>query len=128
LSDAVALAAQQCEDTKDSRFMASFESSVVGALHPRQRIWLQSDATGKDPILSEKGEAVLDARGEPVHSEGTMEYGVDQVAKYKAILERIEGLDRESHVIVGEMLPVVASAMEHGEELRGLLITPAVCR
>jgi hypothetical protein len=139
LSDAVALARQQCEDAE--RFVASFQSSLARALGPREmaslgvpRVWLQTDSTGKDPEVSASGQVVLGADGLPTYRAAIFAlacfhlgvYGVDEVERFEDLLSGIVGVDRETHIIVGEMLPVVGAAMEHGEEWRGLLVTCAI--
>mmetsp|Transcript_78935 Transcript_78935/g.157729 ORF Transcript_78935/g.157729 Transcript_78935/m.157729 type:complete len:902 (-) Transcript_78935:1428-4133(-) len=139
LSDAVVLARQQCQDVR--KFTTSFQSSLLRALSPREQIslgvpraFLQTDATRKDPVVTAGGKAVMGPDGKPRFKAGVFSiacfflgvYGVDLVARYEEILQCLVGLDREAHIIVGEMLPIVAAAMEHGEEWRGMLITCAV--
>jgi len=139
LNEAVALAKLQCEDA--TKFAASFTSSLVQVLTPPeqvavgvQRAWLQSDATGRDLVLAADGTPALDANGQRQYKEGIFAvvcfylgvYAVDLVARYEELLCRIIALDRLTHIIVGEMLPLIAAAMEHGEQWRNMLITCAV--
>ena len=139
LGEAVALAKLQCEDA--TKFAASFTSSLVQVLTPPeqvavgvQRAWLQSDATGRDLVLAADGTPVLDANGQRQYKEGIFAvvcfylgvYAVDLVARFEELLCRIIALDRLTHIIVGEMLPLIAAVMEHGEQWRNMLITCAV--
>jgi hypothetical protein len=45
------------------------------------------------------------------------------VEDYEALLQSVAGLDRESHIAVGEVPPIVVDTMEQGGELRGVIAT-----
>ena len=135
LEDAVGLAKQLCLDY--NTFTAAFTASVTRALSPLEQVALgvprlvwQTDATGKDPLF-EGGKKVVSPNGKPVYKQGVFglalfglkAWGAALVEDYETLLQGVVGLDRESHIVVGEMLPIVAAAMEHGEELRGFIVT-----
>ena len=135
LVDAVCLSQPLCLDY--SKCTAAFAASVTkalstleqGALGVPRLVW-QTDATGKDPLF-EGGKKVMGPNGKPVFRQGVFglalfglkAWGAALVEDYEKLLQSVVGLDRESHIIVGEMLPIVAAAMEHGEELRGFIVT-----
>ena len=135
LEDAFYLAIQLCHDFKT--FEAVFTASVTRALSPLDQVALgvprliwQSDATGHDPLLK-NGAPVVGPDGKVVCAAAV--YGIvisalniwvaELVENYEALLQDVVGGDSAEHVVVAEMLPLVAAAMEHKEELRGFLIT-----
>ena len=135
LEEAVYLTKQLCLDFET--FKAAFTASVTRALSPLEQVALgvprqvwQTDSTGKDPLF-EGGKVVQGPDGKPVYKQGVFSlalfglkvWGAALVEDYEVLLQRVVRLDRETHIVVGEMLPVVAAAMEHGEELRGCIVT-----